>query len=180
MLDKYQGNNAFEEGVAQVPTQGPGAHGKSRSSGPTVISKDNIIFNTANPKNSSVLNSPQGNNFMNNNFSSQNSNQAQNSHIQQTYGNGGVKKGGPKHILNKFQSQNNNMNYKNNNAMQNYTQNFRAYRGNNNDSQGNSQEPKQNNAFDSRSKNQKIVQNRFSSPSPSQNVQHQNQHYHQN
>ena len=36
-----------------------------------------------------------------------------------------MKKGGPKHILNKFQSQNNNMGYKNNNAMQTFTQNYK-------------------------------------------------------
>jgi len=46
--------------------------GKSKSmgsagpAGPTVISRDNIVFNTAGgtSKNSSLLNSPQGNNFM--------------------------------------------------------------------------------------------------------------------
>jgi hypothetical protein len=43
--------------------------GSAGAGGPTVISRDNIIFNTAgsNSKNSSLLNSPQGNNFMGSN-----------------------------------------------------------------------------------------------------------------
>lgn len=65
MLDKYQEAQAYDEGAQQVNMP---SHPKTRQAGPTVISKDNIIFNTANPKNSAVLNSPQGNNFMNNNF----------------------------------------------------------------------------------------------------------------
>lgn len=59
------------------------------------------------------------------------------------------------------------MNFKNNSAIQNFTQNYKPYRGANGNEGGNSQEPKQAGTLDSRSKNQKIVQNRFSSPSPS-------------
>ena len=50
------------------------------------------------------------------------------------------------------------MNFKNNSAIQNFTQNYKPYRGaNGSEGHGNSQEPKQAGTLDSRSKNQKIV-----------------------
>ena len=64
MLDKYQDGGSFEDSAGKPQAQTP-THQKTKSAGgATVISKDNITFNT-NPKNT-ALNSPQGNNFMGN------------------------------------------------------------------------------------------------------------------
>ena len=65
MLDKYQEGDSFEDSAQQVQALAANNHAKQRSmGGTTVISKDNITFNTGTNKGTPAPNSPQGNNFM--------------------------------------------------------------------------------------------------------------------
>lgn len=200
MIDKYQEHHqqqahqlgTFDESSQQLIQQSSGM-GKNRNGisqntygggGTTVINRDKIVFNniaTSGQKNQSLQNSPQGNNFVNiNNYASSQNSTGFNSITQSYEGSPVMKKSGPKQVLNKFQGQNTNMNFKNNNTLQNYSQNYKHFRGggssNQPDNQVHSFEPRHiTNTFENRAKNQKLVQNRFQSPSPSHSIQNQYQ-----